>query len=667
MGNRATLEIDGDISGLRAAFSAAREDSRRTSQALIEDSRRAGEVARAMWRSVQKQAVEALKAVRDAEESATSKSEEFAQRRKKVFEEETNYRTSAARGNADEAASSEERVTRSHEQGVARRKRATDDEARHAARAARAMQREWTRRGERAGGAAFQVLSQAGGQVLGDARSERERLAVTERLTGSAMFQAGARRVDVADATRTIQRFAADNGMDESEIAQALNAAQTEFSVLGDRTTSRGDRGRNLNRFLETARLARDTGNDVGEFARLQGLFSDTRIDNTTQRQLMLYAAGAAQRGAIEVGSITREAMPAMRAQLGAAIERARRSGGDPQAAARDAFVEMMSELEVARSAGENPRAAGNAIRDVSNALRSNTTQQNMLGNLRRSLGQNSALERTLFEADPAHRGQMRLRDQYTNALNLTTAFGEAGLGMTEFVNLTRGGGHGNPMSLLSNQRRVLGELLNADATGRKGYMRVRDLMNVRETALSEDDVRRGAEVFGGDTAAELAGNRARRGLGLTEHQVSGTVSAIDRFAAEHPMLAPLASAATSLAGEKAFQAIGGKLGGLLGPGGARAPGGLLGRVAGPVGAFFSTLLTPSNAGEEPYSDRAMIRAHGEAGGGRSGTEAALRAMQQAVSQGVREGMQQARVNATVTPHDAAHAASNNAGSRGGR
>ena len=41
---RAILEIDGDISGLRAAFLSAREESRGASQAIIEDSRRAGVV-----------------------------------------------------------------------------------------------------------------------------------------------------------------------------------------------------------------------------------------------------------------------------------------------------------------------------------------------------------------------------------------------------------------------------------------------------------------------------------------------------------------------------------------------------------------------------------------------------------------------------------------------
>ena len=117
-------------------------------------------------------------------------------------------------------------------------------------------------------------------------------------------------------------------------------------------------------------------------------------------------------------------------------------------------------------------------------------------------------------------------------------------------------------------------------------------------------------------------------------------------------MLAPLASAATSVLGERFVQRAGGALGGMLG-GVRNAPGGLLGRVAGPVAAFFGTLLTPGNAGQGAWNDRDMIRAHADAGGGRVGTEAALQAMEQAVARGVERGLHGANVNATVSAHDA--------------
>lgn len=667
---RAVLEIDGDMSGLRAAFLEAREDSRRTSEAIIEDSRRAGVVMRAMWRSVQKQATEALAAVRKEEERTTARSEELAERRRRVVETEAGYRTSAFRTAADETIAAEDNATRAHVQGAARRKRATEDTARAAVRAAEQVHRAWTRAGERTGGQVFEAATQAGGQVLGEARSERERLATTERSVGSALYQAGGRRSDVVEATRALQRFAADNNMDETELASALNAAQTEFSVLGDRNTSRADRGRNLNRFLETSLLARNTGNSPGEMARLSGLFGQSGLDAGTQRELMLEAAGLAQRGSIETGSITREAMPAITARIGQAMSHlgANATPEQRQRAARDAFVQSMAEIEVARGTqGTSAREAGNVLRNTNVDLRSNVKQEKMLQNIRTRMGRNSELERALFEADPTRRGHMRLRDRFTDAMSFTEEFGRvAGNNSELFQNIFAGGGHGNPQGLIANQRRILGNLLNSDAQGKTGVGRVRELM--QGSALTQADVNRGAEIFGGDTAAELAGNRARRGLGLTEPGVTGTVSALDRFAAEHPLLAPLASAGMSLAGEKAFQAIGGRLGGLFGAkGGGGAPGGLLGRVAGPVGAFFSTLLTPSNAGERAHDDRAMIRAHTEAGGGRMGTEAALHAMQDAVERGVQRGMQQARVTATVTPQAAAHAASEAAGSRGGR
>ncbi len=677
--SRAVLEIEADVTGLRAAFLSAREESRRVHDAFIEDARRAGTVQRAMWRSVQKQALEALAAVREEEERTTAQLEALAARRRALAESEKTHRSGSARETADHAGRAEDAITRNHERASSRRKKVTEDEARHAMRAARDIEKAWREHGRNAGGRAWEIASQAGSQVLGDARSERERVAITERLTGNAMYQAGATRGDVATATRSIQRFAAVHNMDETEIARALAASQTEFSVLGDRTTSRAERNQALGRFLETTRLARDTGNDMGEFGRLQGLFADTRLAPQTQRQLLLYAAGAAQRGAIEVGAITREAMPAMRAQIGRAIEGAQRNGTDPQEAARTAFIEMMAELEIARSAGETPRAAGNAIASVSNALASRLTQSRLLTNIREDLGDRSTLERRLFEADPEHHGEKRLKREYQNALNLVTVVGEEGLGMGEFMNLTRGGGQGNPMSLLSNQRRVLGELLNADASGRRGYTRVRDLMDVERTALSERDVTRGGELFGRDTLGELEGNRARRGLELTDPALSRTVSSLDRFAAEHPLLAPVASGVGSLVGDKLVRGVGARLGGLLSPRTVGGAGGAL-RYLGPVGAFMGTFfgtdaLTGANtsAASARYgsrdaidggSDAAMIRAHREAGGGSVGQEAALRAMQDAVARGVERGMQQAHVTATIDPHDAAHAASSNASAR---
>ncbi len=674
---RAVLEIDGDITGLRAAFLSAREESRGASSAIIEDSRRAGVVQRAMWRSVQQQALAALAAVRAEEERSTSRSTELAARRQRVAGDETAARGAAARETGQQTGDAEDEITRKHAEGVSRRKRATDDEARHAVRTARQTAREMERtqrrataEGRAAGGRVFEAGAQVTGQVLGEARTERERYALAERLTGSALYQAGGNRREVVSTTRALQGFAADHGMDVAELANAVNVAQTEFSVLGNRNTDGRTRNIRYNRFLDLMLLGRNTGNNVTEFGRLSALLSQSGMDETAQRAMLLEAAGLSQRGAIEVGAVTREAMPSITARLGAAMGRlgSNATREERQTAARDAFRQAMAEIEVARGTqGTSAREAGNVMRNVNVALGSDVVQEKALQNIRARLGRNSELEQALFEADPTRRGHTRLRSQYTDALSFTEAFGRVqGNDAQLFQNIFAGGGHGNPLSLLANQRRLLGNLLNADAEGKTGLMRVRELL--QGSALTEGDVQRGADIFGSDTTSELARDQARRNRALTGDNTAGAVSAIDRFAAEHPMLAPIATAATSVLGRKVFESIGGRLGGgLLTSGGARAAGGLLGRIAGPVGAFLSTVLTPSNAGEQPYDERAMIRAHNDAGGGRMGAEAAMRAMQQAVAQGVRDGMQQARVTATVTPHDAAHATSNAASSRSAR
>lgn len=588
----------------------------------------------------------------------------------------------------------EQRKTAVEEREGRRRTRLAENEAKARARGVARAEREaradlrrgvgWGRRlaGATLGGARDYATS-----MSDQVQAARGRRAPAERAIGNAVYQAGGGRAAALEATGQITRFAAAQGMDSGELADALQAAQTEFSVLGNAQTSSADRGRRLQGFLANAQLARDTGNDVGEFARLSGLFQQTGFDPATQRRLMLYTAGATQRGAVETGSVTREAMPAITARMGSAMARARRAGGDVQGAAVQEYAQALAEIEVARGTqGATPRLAGNAMRDVSNALQGNVTQGKLLQNIRSSQGRDSAIERTLYEADPTRRGQQRLRARYTNALDLVGAFGEAGLDSTQFQNITGGGGHGNPLSILANQRRLLGGLLNTDNEGKSGVSRVRELMNIPGVSLSEADVDRGRGIFSADTTAELNRNQESNTNALRDNntRLVGVSDAITNWRMRNPWLAEGAAQGVGAAGKVgstgldiatqvgATAAGGGVLAGakrglpaarsalgrfapLLGLAGGVAAGGVLGGSALGLYGSMETARTGRGAdGRQVSTGERIGRGAAALGAGALFAPAALISAIRDLPRLFGQELQVRPLVATVSPHDAA-------------
>jgi len=607
------LAIEADATAFRRVLGELRTEARSTANVLAGEFKRSGAETEKAHKGAARAAGRAAAEAEAAAKKASAAEEREAKNRAKIAEREEKAKSKLAALRLREAEKTEAEITRFQEREAEKRERLQERraaagrrrearEARERARAAETEAREiaqlvsrYEGRGRALGGQLFGAAQGYGRQIAGDIRGERARTGSTERSMGLALYQAGGRRSDVVRATRRVQQFAIDNpGLDSQELAGGINAAQTEFNVLSSNALGR-TRDERMGRLLDVGRLAFNTGNNTGEFMRMEGLFAQSGLDTSTRDTLLRYTAGAAQRGAVEAGTVTRQAMPAITARVGDAIATARRTGADPQAAAREAYAQSLAELEVARSAGgESPRAAGNALRDVSRSLRSTQTQERLLTNIGSSQltrQQREQLTSTLFEADPTRRGHQRLRGQYTNALNLMTAFGQAGISADEFNNLTRGGGHGNPMSMLSNQRRVLGSLLNPNAEGRAGWQNVQELMNVQGTALTADDVARGAGVFGQDAEALAQQRQEQRGAALTDNTnaIVRLVEKIDGIAAAHPFLAPALGAGAGVAGRWLFGQAGallGQAGALLGLGGEGAAGaGAAGATAGGAAA----------------------------------------------------------------------------------
>ncbi len=555
---RAILSLEGDPAQLRSVLSGLRQDSRTTAEAVRGDFQKMGDAASQAYRRMASAAARNRAKLVEEEQKITDAVSSGAARRRAVAEAEGNYRTNAMRQAETAAVRAEQQSTAVTVRESRRRTQALRSEATERQRIAR----EWGRQGERFANGAMGVGSQIYGAVTG----ERPRAATIQRSVGNAIYQAGGNFSDVQNTTGVVQRFARDRGLDATELAAALQSAQTEFSVLGNARTSATDRNRNLEQFLGAAALGQSTGNNVGEFTRLAGLFSDSGINGQQQRQMLLYAAGAAQQGAVEVGGVTREGMSAMRSRMGAAAARARRNGADPVAAMQQEFRQAFAEVEVARSSGETTRAGANAMASLTRALSAPVVGDKLRNNIQQYRGitaeQRTQLNAALFENDPQRRGQQRLRTSMQNPLAMISAFASAGIDQGTFMNLTRGGGHGNPLSLLENQRRVVGSLLNTDADGNSGISRVRRLMDTG--ALSEADVRRGEGIFTQDRQAQLNKEQETRSLELTNNTsaVVNLTESLNRASAENPFIAPVAAAAgggiVSRLGGYAGRALGG-------------------------------------------------------------------------------------------------------------
>jgi hypothetical protein len=340
--------------------------------------------------------------------------------------------------------------------------------------------------------------------IHGQVQGARENRANAEHLVNSALFGAGGGAGESAGLRQRLAAFVQSPegaGLQMGDLASALNQAQTEFSILGNRGQGNaGTRRAGLEDFLRNATLARNTYQDVGEVSRVAGMLRGTGLDAAAQRSTLLSLTGIAQAGAVELSSVTRTAMAPIQARvqqrlgaLGPGATPAQRSQ-----AAQAAVTQAMAEIEVARGLGQTPRAAGNIMANMGSALQSDIVQSRMRTNIRNSRDPAMrALEGRLFD-----RGG-RLQAGLTDPLTLIQRLGEAGVDSVAAQNLFAGGGHGNPQSLQANWRRLMGSMLGQDTEGVAGWERIRRLMG-GGTALTEGDVQRGATMVQGEDLTRL-------------------------------------------------------------------------------------------------------------------------------------------------------------------
>ncbi len=215
-----------------------------------------------------------------------------------------------------------------------------------------------------------------------------------------------------------------------------------------------------------------------------------------------------------------------------------------------------MAEMEVGRGLGYSPRMMGNIMSSLQGSLRGSGMQSKMLHNLRAA--HNTEAEGVLFDSHGA------LRSEYQSGIGLARGLQTAFHGdSTAMQNVFAGTGAGNAQSLQANQRRALAAFMG------EGSENVRRMVAGAGADFTEQDVSRGAGIFGSDETSRLNTDRENREDALVGNTtaLNNLSNAIQSLGAAHP----LAGAAANAVGGGAMSVIGSKL---LGSGASAAAGG---------------------------------------------------------------------------------------------
>lgn len=753
----AVLTILGDASGVRRALGEAVGDAKRAAGAMNADARRASgqrrrmeaeEIAdaRAALRSMMRDRQRAARDRQQAEEAAakrrteiergaakasakaaadSAKAAEKAEKaRTKTAERESKLRTKIADGEKRAAERAERDRTKQHEREERDRTKATEREGTQRSRLAerearaesrRAAERRRNRRqlGQdtaRGLGTAFSAGAAGARDLHGQYQDARRQRAGTRLTLGSKLVEAGATRQEAESLFSQLSTQALAHGMNADELAGAVASAQTEFSVLGSTQDLRGmdpaQRMRALRERLDAtlnrAVQGRNLGADPGEFLRLSGMFSQMGLGSSMD-DLLGRTVAMAQRGAIEPGAVTRQAMTPIMQRMQAALG-ALGPDATPEAraaAARGAYVQSFAELQVLRSRGWNPRQGANAMAALDQSLTGNVTAERMRNNLRvvrqsargELRGRVDTLLSTgdggLFEEDPERRGQRRLRAQYRgNAVALSAALASAGLTGEQTANIFAGGGHGNAQALQANWRRLMQSMLGVNAEGVTGFSAVGEM---QQATLSQADRDRMADFYEHSDSADLNRNEEARLQALTNNtdQLRALSDRFANWSARNPLATTALETGGGLLGGLAAGFGGRALGWLFGAGsGAAAPaaaatgageaataavGGTAasGGVLATLGGLFFGATGAAAMGGAAYSAASGRTIDGREMSGldraRAGLSAltpgaAIAEMITQIPGAIERGLGGARITATVDPHDADHAASRNAG-----
>lgn len=484
-------------------------------------------------------------------------------------------------------------MVHSHEQAERRRTAATERETR---RRIEASNRRFDQRHENAGRAFGEVIS--GGASLaqtvhGDIQSARGRRAAGMHSLAGAIVQSGGTQADVQAAQAMLSSEVTNGrlrGLSLQDVGGAISEAQGQFSVL---SPEQGEtRAQALSRQVELLSYARDTFQDPGQVLRLAGALGQQGIRGGDQRQVLMQLTGLANAGAIELGNLTSEALGPLMQNIANATGSLgpNASAADRATAVRRATVQSMAVAEVGAAAGLSARDALNANSKLTRAMDNPRIAANLYSGMR-ARGMSEDQIGTLIESRQEN-GQTVRRFRTNDGLaNMASLMGMMGGDVAATMNLLQGGGHGTPMVLDAQTRRLVGALQSQTQGGEGMDARIRRFIG--GASFTDADVARGRAARDVDAATDITTNEERRAAALDDNTkaITNLSTRLERYDAQNPLLKYAAPAA--LVGSKA---VGAALGAGSGTGAAALA------MAGGIYSNFRAMITGEDVGGQRVS-----------------------------------------------------------------
>lgn len=592
--SRAVLRVGVEgAADLRRAFSAIETSVVRLNRAMAVSSNSYRQLFRRSMQEITRDAAQAAHTIgqlsramadtrRQAERGVTVAATTESRSRVRVVERETAERERAGRRGVNAWRQVEREMTRISEQGARDRQRAFDRQQRDALRQAGLLRPGQTLgrweddiMGRGAGGRArpggwsfdfrslftrfqFDFTRAIGSAISGlhssmqGAREERARAASSLYTLGR---QTGATAPETQGYERRFREFSELHGVPLSELTGAAERVQTQFSSLAHADPR--ERAARMQRFLDTAQLATEYSGPqaVGEVTRVAGLLQNVGGSPAQQRRTLLSMMRLGELGAVELSSVSREAMQPMMRRV--AIAQGRLGPGATAAqratAGHQAMMQAMAETEVGAMAGIGPRRGANVAAAMTTMLASTARQERIRTNILNAPGLADArrreIEGALFENDPSRRGHRRLRAGLAgNFIAFASAAGRAmGDSPDLLANIFAGTGRGNPQAMQANWRDFTSSLLGTNERGVHGYERVGMMLNEAQAPVQEAEMQRRRGLQQADPLTQIVQNEERRANALTDN-TNALVNLSNRVAdlsAQHPILS---QALTSLA-----------------------------------------------------------------------------------------------------------------------
>jgi hypothetical protein len=704
----ATLVINGDTSGLVAAFSDAAKAAAAAEKSIAKSAQDGARKASDSYRNSQRafvsaqrsMVVEAQRAVAaevKAEQQRARAARMSADARKKaeteatrVAREEAQKRGLSAEQEARVKQNALEKYTRLYE---SEERKQTVAAEREAAKRRQAMQQTfnaWRNHRIQEGREGMQnvgrVASAAGGAVSGAAgiagtaigmiRDARQSRAQGDRTLSQAVRNAGGSEADVTAARARVRQFSQQTGIEFGDVAGALEMGQERGSSL---EAAPGETmAQSMERALELVREANAENASPGQYLAARGRLQASGLRGDALKTAMRFSLAAAQSGQVEVDQLLDQGLPGATRLMESRVNALGPNATDAQKqeARINAYRESVSTQEVLAASGGRSRQTSNALASLQNFMNTPRRQEAALVNIqsaertvntatpegRERAARLHALysgDNAIFERDPTRTGNaMRLRAGVSPTELASRVAGASGGDAQAGANIFAGGGHGNPQAFLSNMRDLMAVL-----GGERGQ-RIQTMMQSR--GVTDEQVARHEAAVEGDDLSNFNRLEETRLNALTTNTAGLTrlTDSIDRFNAANPITAVAApTVAAGIAATLGAKVTAGAAGvGVVGAGlyantraavtGEDVSGRKLGMMerAGRAAMMPLALLGPVGG---MIAGAPGVRDLGRAAGTEQGMSALLSLPQRIV-----DAIQGATITATVSPTDAAQAAS---------